>query len=125
MRLSELERTGPDVPRKPKHLEVDDASLGRECAGIVRRVGPGVEGLQPRDRVLALCAGGMVVGAPARVVVDARVVASIPLSLDWATAATMPVAFLTALVALRDLAEVQPGETVLVHAAAGGVATVL
>ncbi|MFT4623579.1 MAG: acyl transferase domain-containing protein/NADPH:quinone reductase-like Zn-dependent oxidoreductase, partial [Myxococcota bacterium] len=89
--------------------------LGAECAGVVERAGAGVD-LKVGTRVLALASGFR-----RFVTVDARVVAPIPAALTDSTAAAVPVAFLTALYALRHLADVQPGDRVLVHAAAGGV----
>ena len=52
---------------------------------------------------------------------DARLLVRIPASLSFPQAATVPVAFLTALYGFQDLAALQPGERVLIHAAAGGV----
>ncbi|MBO3682745.1 type I polyketide synthase, partial [Streptomyces sp. NEAU-YJ-81] len=91
--------------------------LGGEGAGVVTEVGPGVEGLAVGDRVMGLFPRSF--GPLA--IADARTVAPIPEGWSYATAAGVPVAYLTALYGLRDLGNVQPGETVLVHAAAGGV----
>ncbi|MGA6160960.1 SDR family NAD(P)-dependent oxidoreductase, partial [Stenotrophomonas sp. NPDC087984] len=91
--------------------------LGGEGAGVVTEVGPGVEGLAVGDRVMGLFPRSFGPLATA----DARTVAPIPEGWSYATAAGVPVAYLTALYGLRDLGNVQPGETVLVHAAAGGV----
>ncbi|MCQ8195568.1 polyketide synthase dehydratase domain-containing protein, partial [Streptomyces rugosispiralis] len=91
--------------------------LGGEGAGVVTEVGPGVEGLAVGDRVMGLFPRSFGPLATA----DARTVAPIPEGWSYATAAGVPVAYLTALYGLRDLGDVQPGETVLVHAAAGGV----
>jgi acyl transferase domain-containing protein/NADPH:quinone reductase-like Zn-dependent oxidoreductase/short-subunit dehydrogenase/surfactin synthase thioesterase subunit len=93
-----------------------DAVLGAEGAGVVVQTGPGVTGLSPGDRVFGLFAGSF--GRLA--ITDQRVLARIPP--DWSVqqAASVPVVFLTAYYALNDLARVRPGETVLVHSAAGG-----
>ncbi|MFG1645427.1 SDR family NAD(P)-dependent oxidoreductase, partial [Amycolatopsis sp. NPDC049252] len=91
--------------------------LGLEGAGVVTEVGPGVADLTPGDRVAGLFAGGF--GPLA--VADARLVTRIPGGWSFATAASVPVVFLTAYYALRDLAGLRAGERVLIHAAAGGV----
>ncbi|MFD4322420.1 type I polyketide synthase, partial [Streptomyces sp. NPDC058548] len=91
--------------------------LGSEAAGVVVETGPGVTGLAPGDRVMGMVAGGF--GPLA--VADHRVLAPMPRGWTFAQAASAPVVFLTAYYALRDLAGLSAGETVLVHAAAGGV----
>ncbi|MEU2595231.1 type I polyketide synthase, partial [Streptomyces albidoflavus] len=60
-------------------------------------------------------------GFAPRAVADARMLAPVPDGWTWAQAASVPVAFLTAYYGLRDLAHLDSGESVLVHAAAGGV----
>lgn len=91
--------------------------LGLEGAGVVLKVGPGVSGFAPGDRVM-----GMVPGAfTPQVVVDHRLVVPVPEGWSFAQAASVPIAFLTAYYALRHLAALQPGESILIHAAAGGV----
>ncbi|MGW0791975.1 SDR family NAD(P)-dependent oxidoreductase [Streptomyces sp. NPDC002911] len=94
------------------------AAIGGEGAGIVLETGPGVSGLSPGDRVMGLFPGGAF-GPEA--VTDHRRLVRVPAGWTFAQAAAAPIAFLTALYGLRDLADVRPGETVLVHAAAGGV----
>ncbi|GAB2886860.1 hypothetical protein GCM10022245_22700 [Streptomyces mayteni] len=91
--------------------------LGAEGAGVVTEVGPGVTGLAPGDRVMGLWPSAL---GP-QVVADHRLVLPVPEGWTFAQAATVPMAFLTAYHALRYLADVRPGQTVLVHAAAGGV----
>ncbi|MCC6172910.1 MAG: SDR family NAD(P)-dependent oxidoreductase [Gammaproteobacteria bacterium] len=91
--------------------------LGLECAGRVLRVGSGVADLQPGDAVLAIARDCLA----SHVTVDARLVRRVPAALSLAQAAAVPVAFATAHHALVDLARLQPGERVLIHAAAGGV----
>ena len=94
----------------------DAGPLGSECAGVVTRVGAGVE-LKPGDAVVA-----SVGGAYARhVVVDAAMVARRPARLGFAEAAALPVAYLTAHFALNHLGRMAAGDRVLIHAAAGGV----
>ncbi|MEU6310055.1 type I polyketide synthase [Streptomyces sp. NPDC047014] len=93
------------------------AELGTECAGVVLETGPGVSGLAPGDRVMGMVAGAF--GPTA--VADRRVLVRIPEGWSFASAAATPVAFLTAYYGLVDLAGLEAGESVLVHAAAGGV----
>ncbi|KUN76115.1 hypothetical protein AQJ66_35060, partial [Streptomyces bungoensis] len=91
--------------------------FGLEGAGVITETGPGVTGLHPGDRVM-----GMFPAAYGPVAVaDARTVARIPDGWTFAQAATVPIVFLTAYYALVDLGRVEAGQSVLVHAAAGGV----
>ncbi|MFL6072393.1 MAG: SDR family NAD(P)-dependent oxidoreductase [Mycobacteriales bacterium] len=94
-----------------------EAVLGSEGAGIVTEVGPGVTGLAPGDRVMGLLPGG----AGPTAVTDRRLLARIPAGWTFSQAAAVPVVFLTAYRGLADLAGLRSGESVLVHAAAGGV----
>ncbi|MEO0408852.1 MAG: SDR family NAD(P)-dependent oxidoreductase, partial [Cyanobacteria bacterium P01_A01_bin.135] len=90
--------------------------LGVECAGEVVAVGTEVKHLAVGDRVVALAAGSF-----ARyVTVSALLVVPQPRNLSNIEAATIPANFLTAYYALVVVAKVQPGERVLIHAAAGG-----
>ena len=91
--------------------------IGSEGAGIVTEVGPGVMGLAPGDAVMGLVRPGF--GPVA--VTDARLLAPVPGGWSFAQAASVPVVFLTAFMALVDLAGVRAGERVVVHAATGGV----
>ena len=110
-----------ELPRRAERLlgmyPGEAGPLGSECAGVVTSTGEGVEGIAIGDSVMALVAGGF----SRFVVTDARLVARVPPGLSFEQAATIPVAFLTAWYALHDLAELKPGERLLVHAAAGGV----
>ncbi|MEU3752670.1 type I polyketide synthase, partial [Streptomyces olivoreticuli] len=91
--------------------------LGAEGAGVVTGTGPGVSGLRPGDRVMGKVLGGF--GPVA--VCDERLLVRIPEDWSFARAASVPVVFLTALYALKDLADLKPGEKILIHAGAGGV----
>ncbi|WP_203721047.1 type I polyketide synthase, partial [Paractinoplanes brasiliensis] len=93
-----------------------DAVMGSEFSGVVLEVGPGVAGLSVGDRVF-----GLNVGLGPVVVTDQRLVTRVPQGWSFTDAASVPVVFLTAFYALRDLAEVRPGERILIHAGAGGV----
>ncbi|MGO4463387.1 SDR family NAD(P)-dependent oxidoreductase [Streptomyces sp. M-16] len=93
------------------------AVMGAEGAGVVTEVGPGVSTLTPGDRVLGMWTGGF--GPYA--VADHRMVAPVPAGWTYAEAASVPAVFLTAHYALTRLARATPGQSLLVHAAAGGV----
>ncbi|WSD11653.1 SDR family NAD(P)-dependent oxidoreductase [Streptomyces hirsutus] len=95
----------------------DATAIGLEGAGVVTEVGDAVTGLAPGDRVMGMFAGAF--GPVA--VADARMVAPIPKGWSFAEAATVPIVYLTAYYALVDLGGLRPGESLLVHAAAGGV----
>ena len=91
--------------------------LGMEIAGEVIAADP-ASGFAPGDRVVA----GTRTGAFAQIVAcDAASVRSIPPGIDFATAAGIGAAYLTAYVALVRLAGIAPGDRVLVHGATGGV----
>ncbi|WP_407657150.1 SDR family NAD(P)-dependent oxidoreductase [Kibdelosporangium aridum] len=91
--------------------------LGNEGAGVISEVGPDVPGLAVGDHVMGVFPGA--IGSSA--VSDFRTVVRIPCGWSFEQAASVPTTFLTAYYALHDLAALQPGESVLVHAAAGGV----
>ncbi|MFJ6662262.1 SDR family NAD(P)-dependent oxidoreductase, partial [Streptomyces sp. NPDC091377] len=93
------------------------AALGAEGAGVVTEVGPDVTGLAVGDRVFGLMPESF---GPVTVT-DARMVAPVPSEWSFAEAASVPIVFLTAWYALRDLADLRAGERVLIHAGAGGV----
>ncbi|WP_286250223.1 type I polyketide synthase [Streptomyces graminofaciens] len=92
--------------------------IGTEISGVVVESGPGVDDLRPGDRVTGLVPGGAM-GTLA--VADHRTLVRIPEGWTFAEAATVPGAFVTAWQGLVDVAGLGPGDTVLVHAAAGGV----
>lgn len=91
--------------------------MGKDCAGVVDALGPGTTGLAVGDEVVALATSTMAT----HVVTSAELVVRRPERLTAAEAATLPVAFVTALHALADLARTGVGDRVLVHAATGGV----
>ena len=91
--------------------------LGIEGAGVVLEAGPEVTGVAIGDLVMGLFGGSF--GPVA--VTDARLVAPVPRGWSLAQAAGAPAAFLTAYYALVELAGLRAGESVLIHAAAGGV----
>src|SRR5580693_5734248 len=98
-------------------VEGDAGNLGLEAAGTVTAVGAGVTGLAAGDRVMGLCPGAFA----SSVTGDARGWVKIPGGWSYAQAASVPLVFLTAYYGLVTLGGLQSGESVLVHAAAGGV----
>ncbi|MFB0962316.1 MAG: NAD(P)H-quinone oxidoreductase, partial [Pseudomonas sp.] len=91
--------------------------LGLECAGVITEVGAGSP-WQVGDRVCALLAGG---GMAEEVCVDARHVLPVPQGLSVLQAAAIPEVYATAWLNIFQLAKLQPGEKVLLHAGASGV----
>ena len=96
-----------------------DVALGLECAGVVTTVGAGVTSLAAGDRVMGLSLGAGAFASYVTLPVEQLV--AIPAGMCEEEAATIPLAFMTAWYGLVELARVQPGERVLIHAAAGGV----
>ena len=94
-------------------------NLGVEAAGVVTETGPGVSSLAVGDAVMGGVFPGGAFGPV--VVTDQRMLTRIPDGWSFAEAATVPVTFLTAYYGLVDLAGLRAGESVLIHAAAGGV----
>jgi NADPH:quinone reductase len=90
---------------------------GGEVAGVILSVGDGVA-LKPGDRVIALCGWG---GFAEQVAVDARRCVPMPPGLDFVAGASLLYNYGTSYHALKDRAHLQPGETLLVLGAAGGV----
>jgi acyl transferase domain-containing protein/NAD(P)-dependent dehydrogenase (short-subunit alcohol dehydrogenase family)/acyl carrier protein len=96
---------------------VPDVLFGFECSGVIAAVGTGVEGFRRGDEVVSITPGAMA----SRVVTRAEFVFPKPRNISFRDAATVPVAYLTASYALERMAKLKPSETVLIHAAAGGV----
>jgi len=90
--------------------------IGGECAGVVVRAGT-ASGYSPGERVMAFCPGQ----SGSFVAVAAAHVERKPERLSFAQAAALPVVTMTALYALERVANLQRGERVLIHAAAGGL----
>ena len=101
--------------RRPKQ-----AGVGSDVAGRVDAVGRDVEDFRPGEEVFGTAVGGSWAEyAAAR----ADALAPKPANLSFEEAAAVPVAAVTALQALRDKGQVQPGQTVLINGASGGVGT--
>ncbi|MFJ4288713.1 quinone oxidoreductase family protein [Cupriavidus sp. NPDC089707] len=97
--------------------------LGMEGAGVVEAVGEGVGHVSVGDRVAY---AGRPTGAYAQVrVMPADIVVRLPDAIPFDTAAAMMLQGLTAQYLIRDSYKVQPGDTVLLHAAAGGVGLIV
>ncbi|NEP59529.1 MAG: zinc-binding dehydrogenase [Symploca sp. SIO2G7] len=93
--------------------------LGQEAAGEVDAVGEGVTGFVPGMRVV-----GHVRGAFAEMAIgSAGELLPLPEQISWEVAASLPIAYLTASMALVHQAKLQAGEWVLVHPGSGGVGT--
>jgi NADPH2:quinone reductase len=95
--------------------------LGHDGAGVVEAVGPACDAIEPGDRV-CFCHGG--IGGPGTyaelAVVPMQYLARVPKSISMAQAAAMPLVSITAMEALRDRLRLVAGESILVHAGAGG-----
>jgi len=99
------------------------SGLGLEAAGVVEELGPGVRGLKVGDRI-AYGTGALGAYAQARNVKATRV-SKIPQGISDETAAGMMLKGMTARYLLRATYQVKRGETILLHAAAGGVGLIL
>lgn len=96
---------------------------GFEVAGIVTELGKGVENISVGDRVVAMLPNG---GGYAQYAVTASYLAAvIPPPISAQESLALQVQGLTAYLMLKDGAKLQAGQTVLIHAAAGGVGTLL
>jgi NADPH2:quinone reductase len=93
-------------------------SPGGEVAGVVKEVGSGVENVKPGDRVIAFTGSG---GFAEEVVADAAALIPMPDSMDFETASAFVMTYGTDIHALKDRAQLRPGETLLVLGAAGGI----
>jgi len=92
--------------------------VGGEVAGTVAALGEGVTGFELGQRVLGLTRTG---GLCEQAVANAAVTFAIPDSLDLAPAAALHIVYQTSHIGLHRRAELRSGETLLVHAGAGGV----
>jgi len=101
-------QTKPDLPFSP----------GLETAGIVAACGPRVTRLKPGDRVMAILAYG---GLAELAVAPAAETFAIPARMSFEEAGAFPVAYISSHVAIRWQGRLEPGETMLVLGAAGGV----
>ena len=91
---------------------------GGEIAGVVTEVGPGVSAFAKGDRVLASAPMG---GYAERIAIPAAFAHRMPDGMSFEEGAGFPIVYPTSYAGLVYRAHLQPGETLLVHAAAGGV----
>ncbi|MFK4271297.1 SDR family NAD(P)-dependent oxidoreductase [Streptomyces milbemycinicus] len=105
------------VPPMAEAPDTGTPLLGLECAGVVTHVGAGVTDRAVGDRVMVAHSGSLTssLRCPARLTIP------IPEGMPFTEAATIPTVFATVHYGLDYLARLRPGETVLVHGAAGGV----
>ncbi len=95
---------------------------GREAAGVIEAVGPGVSEVQPRDRVAY---SGHVGSYAEHAIVPAWMLVPIPKALETRQAAAVLLQGMTAHYLSHSTYPLQPGDTALIHAAAGGVGLLL
>jgi NADPH:quinone reductase-like Zn-dependent oxidoreductase len=95
---------------------------GLEFAGIVRKIGPGIEAYKPGDRVFGACRFG---GYTTAINSPAEHLWPLPESWNFEKGATFPVAYLTAHYALHHVGHLSESDRVLIHSAAGGVGIAL
>lgn len=93
--------------------------LGMEASGLISAVGEGIDGYRPGDAVVMSAANSF--SSHVTVPVDRLFAVRKLDAMSFVEAASVPVTFMTAYYALHELARLRPGETVLIHAAAGGV----
>lgn len=98
----------------------DSELLGLEVAGVVETIGPGIEGLSPGDRVVALVGGGGY--AEFAVAYEGHCI-KLPQSVDFVAAACLCETYITAWLNLFRLGELKNGESALLHGGGGGVNT--
>ncbi|GAB1268613.1 NADPH:quinone oxidoreductase family protein [Aurantivibrio infirmus] len=101
-------QTKPDLPFSP----------GGEIAGEVIEIADDVTTVKKGDRVIALCGHG---GFAEEIAIDASRIVQIPKEMDFVTASGFLLTYGTSYHALKQRANIQPGETLLVLGAAGGV----
>lgn len=95
---------------------------GGEGAGVVSAVGPDVEGIRPGDRVASVDLAG---SYAAQALAAADRVVPVPEGIETETAAAVILQGMTAHYLLKEVHPVKPGDTILVHAAAGGMGLLL
>ncbi|OTB05896.1 hypothetical protein M426DRAFT_10039 [Hypoxylon sp. CI-4A] len=98
--------------------QTKDRSMGLECSGVITRVGSEAQtkGYNVGDRVMAVLDGS---SFASHAYVPWHGVVQIPSGIDYETAASLPLAFTVAYAGLVDTARLVPGQSILVHAAAG------
>ncbi|KAL8700930.1 MAG: hypothetical protein Q9224_000732 [Gallowayella concinna] len=106
-----------DVSEVLGHTSYAEGGMGMDSSGVISRVGPEVRDLAVGDRVMCLGAGNFA----SHVVTPEALCERIPHTLSFEEAATMPVAYATAMAAFYDIGNLRPRQSVLIHSACGGV----
>jgi NADPH:quinone reductase-like Zn-dependent oxidoreductase len=109
-------RSGKSVLPEPLPL-----TLGSDLSGVVHSIGPNVEGLQIGDEVFGVTNERFTGAYAEYAVAKAAMIAPKPKSLNHMHAASVPVVAVTAWQMVFELAQLAPGESVLVHGGAGNV----
>ncbi|KAK8135250.1 beta-ketoacyl synthase domain-containing protein [Apiospora sp. TS-2023a] len=106
-----------DVATTMGIIQGNEHMLGCECSGVVRRLGQGVTKFKEGDRVAVMKAGtyANVIHTPA------ERAHAIPDTMSFNEAASIPLVFMTALYSMFYLGNLEEGQSVLIHSAAGGV----
>jgi len=97
--------------------QISDVDLGVECSGVVTRMGQGVTKFKPGDRIITFGIGCY----RSYYRNSEHMCEKIPDNMSFEDAASIPCIYTTAYYSLVDMARLQPGETILIHAAAGGL----
>jgi putative PIG3 family NAD(P)H quinone oxidoreductase len=113
---ADMQQRSGNYPPPPGESEI----LGLEVAGVIAELGEGVSGWQPGDRVMTLVGGG---GYAEYAVAPAGTLMPVPDGLDMIQAAAITEVWITAYLNVFREAALQPGETLLLHGGASGVAT--
>ena len=98
-------------------------ALGRDFSGVISAIGEGVADLKVGDAVFGACDAGQEGAYAEKIAVKAAIVAKKPDGLSHVNAAALALTGLTAMSAIEDTLKLQPGETILIHGGAGGVAS--
>jgi NADPH2:quinone reductase len=111
------------VRRGTHAVKAFPSGIGLESAGVVEAVGPGANDFAIGQRVVCV-AGPDTAYAEARIIPAARAIV-LPPAIDERTAAAMMIRGMTARYLLKETYPVKPGDTILIHAAAGGVGQIV
>ena len=97
---------------------------GAEVAGVIEEVGEDVASVKKGDRVVTLLGSKRATGYAEHTIADERGLMPIPNNVSFEHAVALPLQGLSAYHVLKTMGQLEEGETVLVHAAAGGVGTI-
>ncbi|CAJ2508142.1 Uu.00g093280.m01.CDS01 [Anthostomella pinea] len=110
-------RLNEDLNNALGSSSLDQAALGLEAAGVVRRVGPRAQKLQIGDRVVVVGQGGFATS----VTRTEQLAVKIPDNLSFQDAATMPIAFVTAVHSVMTVGGLEKSQFILIHNASSDV----